>query len=90
MTDSKIRVGDIFICKDMSGEYCHGIVVEIMNGEWRTCKLWSGTKHWQYISTQALRTLPKYERIGHVDLNEEWKRILQGVLNDREAEETDK
>lgn len=86
MTDSKIRVGDVFICKNMSPEsaYRYGIVVEIMNGEWRTCKLWSGTKHWQHISTQGLRTSPMYERIGHVDLNEEWKRILQGVLNDRE------
>lgn len=47
--------------------------------------IWKG-----YVSAQALRTLPKYERIGHVDLNEEWKRILQGVLNDREGQGMDK
>ena len=79
MTDSKIRIGDIFICKNMSPEYYYGIVTKISNG---TCEVWSDTKHIQYITTGGLRTLPMYERIGHVDLNEEFRKILVGVIND--------
>ena len=90
MTDSKIRVGDIFLCKKMSESYKAGIVTEIGDGSYRTCKVVSDTKHVQHISAEGLRTLEAYERIGHIDLDGLYREICkQAVVGRKKAQITE-
>lgn len=79
MKKGKLRIGDVFISKNMDVDsiYRIGIITEIQrNEDGNVCRLLSDPHHWCWIYSDGLRNLPVYEYAGHVDLDEEFRRML--------------
>lgn len=79
MKKGKLRIGDVFISKNKNtgSIYRIGIITEIQkNEDGNVCRLQSDPHHWCWIYSDGLRNLPVYEYAGHVDLDEEFRRML--------------